>query len=133
VHLDGGDRSARFEFSFWHNGVSLLDVIPDQSVWYGPYSSVADGVKYLPEQAVIMIHFPRGKSVAIPVEQISELDDVPADALSSIALSFAGKALTLMEHNIGISVQGLLESRQGKDGSGSPEDRFNGNAAKHVG
>jgi hypothetical protein len=29
VHLDGGDWSARFEFSFWHNGVSLLDVIPD--------------------------------------------------------------------------------------------------------
>jgi hypothetical protein len=26
VHLDGGDWSARFEFSFWHNGVSLLDV-----------------------------------------------------------------------------------------------------------
>ena len=29
VHLDGGDWSARFEFSFWHNGVSPLDVIPD--------------------------------------------------------------------------------------------------------
>ena len=29
MHLDGGDWSARFEFSFWHNGVSPLDVIPD--------------------------------------------------------------------------------------------------------
>lgn len=108
-----------------------------QSVWHGPHSttlpSVADGVKYLPEQAVIMIHFPRGKSVVIPVDQISELDDVPAEALSSIALSFAGTALTLVDHNIDISVLGLLKSWQGKDGSGSSEDRFTANAAKHVG
>jgi hypothetical protein len=108
-----------------------------QSVWHGSHSStfpsVADGVKYLPEHAVIMIHFPRGKSVVIPVDQISELDNVPAEALSSIALSFAGTALTLTDHNIDISVQGLLKSRQGKDGSGSPEDRFSGNAAKHFG
>jgi hypothetical protein len=108
-----------------------------QSAWHGSLSSsvpsVAEGVKYLPDEAVIMIHFPRGKSVVIPVDQISELDDVPADALSSIALSFAGTALTLIDHNIDISVQGLLKSRQGKDGSGLPEDRFNGNAAKHFG
>jgi hypothetical protein len=108
-----------------------------QSAWHGSHSStlpsVADSVKYLPEQAVIMIHFPHGKSVVIPVDQISELDDVPADALSSIALSFAGTALTLIDHNIDISIQGLLKSRQGKDGSGSAEDQFNGNAAKHVG
>jgi len=108
-----------------------------QSALHGAHSnalpSIADGVKYLPEQAVIMIHFPRGKSVVIPVDQISELDNVPADALSSIALSFAGTALTLVDHNIDISVQGLLKSRQDKDGSGSPEDRFNGNTAKHVG
>jgi hypothetical protein len=99
----------------------------------GAFPSIADGVKYLPEQAVIMIHFPRGKSVVIPVNQISELDNVPADALSSLALSFAGTALTLIDHNIDISVQGLMKSRQGKDGSGSSEDRFNGNAAKHFG
>jgi len=108
-----------------------------QSTLHGARStavpSVADGVKYLPEQAVIMIHFPRGKSVVIPVDQISELDNVPAEALSSIALSFAGTAFTLIDHNIDISVQGLLKSRQGKDGSGSPEDQFTGNAAKHVG
>ena len=108
-----------------------------QSTLHGARStavpSVADGVKYLPEQAVIMIHFPRGKSVVIPVDQISELDNVPAEALSSIALSFAGTAFTLIDHNIDISVQGLLKSHQGKDGSGSPEDQFNGNAAKHVG
>ena len=108
-----------------------------QSVWHGSQSSslpsVADGVKYLPEQAVIMIHFPHGKSVVIPVDQISELDNVPAEALSSIALSFAGTALTLIDHNIDISVQGLLKSHQGKDGSGSADDRSNGNAAKHFG
>jgi hypothetical protein len=108
-----------------------------QSVWHGSHSSslpgVADGVKYLPEQAVIMIHFPHGKSVVIPVDQISELDNVPAEALSSIALSFAGTALTLIDHNIDISVQGLLKSHQGKDGSGSADDRSNGNAAKHFG
>ena len=107
-----------------------------QSVWHGPDSSlipnVADGVKYLPEQAVIVIHFARGKSVVIPVDQISELDDVPVEALSSITLSFAGTALTLVDHDIDISIQGLLKSRQGKDGSGSPEDRFDGNAAKHF-
>jgi hypothetical protein len=106
-----------------------------QSAWHGQDScfvpSIADGVKYLPEQAVIMIHFPRGKSVVIPADQISELDDVPVEALSSITLSFAGTALTLADHNIDISVQGLLKSRQGKDGSGSPEDRFDANAAKH--
>jgi hypothetical protein len=108
-----------------------------QSVWHGSHSSslpsVADGVKYLPEQAVIMIHFPHGKSVVIPVDQISELDNVPAEALSSIALSFAGTALTLIDHNFDISVQGLLKSHQGKDGSGSADDRSNGNAAKHFG
>ncbi len=84
-----------------------------QSVWHGSHSStfpsVADGVKYLPEQAVIMIHFPRGKSVVNPVDQI------------------------LADHNIDISVQGLLKSYQGKDGSGSLEDRFNGNEANHLG
>ena len=108
-----------------------------QSVLHGSHSgtfpSVADGVKYLPDLAVIMIHFPHGKSVVIPVDQISELDDVPAEALSSITLSFAGTALTLADHNIDISVQGLLKSCQGKDGSGSLEDRFNGSAAKHFG
>jgi hypothetical protein len=107
-----------------------------QSALHGSHStipSVADGVKYLPEQAVIMIHFPRGKSVLIPVDQISELDKVPTEALSAIALSFAGTALTLVDHNIDISVQGLLKSCQGKDGSGSPEDRFSGNAAKRFG
>ena len=31
VHLDAGVWAARFEFSFWHNGVSLLDVIPDSA------------------------------------------------------------------------------------------------------
>jgi hypothetical protein len=108
-----------------------------QNVWHKSHSStlpsVADRVKYLPEQAVIMIHFPHGKSVVIPVDQISELDNVPAEALSSIALSFAGTALTLIDHNIDISVQGLLKSHQGKDGSGSADDRSNGNAAKHFG
>ncbi|MGX7001756.1 DUF2442 domain-containing protein [Caballeronia sp. KNU42] len=108
-----------------------------QSALHGSHStilpSVADGVKYLPEQAVIMIHFPHGKSVMIPVDQISELDKVPTEALSAIALSFAGTALTLVDHNIDISVQGLLKSCQGKDGSGSPEDRFSGNAAKRFG
>jgi hypothetical protein len=105
-----------------------------QSAWPGSHSSylpsVADGVKYLPEQAAIMIHFPRGNSVVIPVDQISELEDVPADALPSITLSFAGTALSLIDRDIDISIQGLLKSRQGKDGSGSPEDRFDGNAAK---
>jgi hypothetical protein len=99
----------------------------------GAFPDVADGVKYLPEQAVIMLHFPGGKSVVIPVNQISELDSVPAEALSAIALSFAGTALTLADHNIDISVQGLLKSRGGKDGLGSPEDRFNRNATKHFG
>jgi hypothetical protein len=28
VHVDGGRWSARFKFSFWHNGVELWDVIP---------------------------------------------------------------------------------------------------------
>ena len=84
----------------------------------------------LPEQAAIMIHFPRGKSVVIPVDQISELEDVPADALPSITLSFAGTALSLVDRDIDISIEGLLKSRQGKDGSGSPEDRFDANAAK---
>jgi hypothetical protein len=107
-----------------------------QSVWHGSDSSsvpsVADGVKYLAEQAVIMIHFPRGKSVVIPVDQISELDNVPVEALSSITLSFAGTALTLVDHDIDISIQGLLKSCQSKDGSGSSEDRFDGNAAKRC-
>jgi hypothetical protein len=108
-----------------------------QSVWHGSHSStlpsVADGVEYLPDHAVIMIHFPRGQSVVIPVDQISELDGVPNEALSAIALSFAGTALTLVDHNIDISVQGLLKSHQGKDGSGSADDRSNGTAAKHLG
>jgi hypothetical protein len=107
-----------------------------QSVWPGSHHSshlpgvIADGVKYLPEQAAIMIHFPRGKGVVIPVDQISELEDVPADALPSITLSFAGTALSLVDRDIDISIEGLLKSRQGKDGSGSPEDRFDANAAK---
>ena len=28
VHVDGGRWSARFRFSFWHNGVELWDVVP---------------------------------------------------------------------------------------------------------
>jgi hypothetical protein len=28
AHVDGGRWSARFKFSFWHNGVELWDVIP---------------------------------------------------------------------------------------------------------
>ncbi|CAN7202458.1 DUF2442 domain-containing protein [Caballeronia sp. LjRoot29] len=108
-----------------------------QSVLHGSHSSalpgVADSVEYLPDHAVIMIHFPLGKSVVIPVDEISELDNVPAEALSSITLSFAGTALTLVDHNIDISVLGLLKSHQGKDGSGSADDRSNGNAAKHFG
>lgn len=108
-----------------------------QNVWHGSHSSpipsAADNVKYLPELAAIMIHFPQGKSVVIPVEQISELHNIPVEALSSIVLSFAGTALTLADHNIDISVQGLLKSCRGKDGSGSLEDRFNGSAAKHFG
>jgi hypothetical protein len=29
AHVDGGDWSARFKFSFWHNAVELWDVVPD--------------------------------------------------------------------------------------------------------
>jgi len=28
AHVDGGGWSARFKFSFWHNGVELWDVVP---------------------------------------------------------------------------------------------------------
>jgi hypothetical protein len=108
-----------------------------QSAWHGSHSSnlpsVADGVEYLPDHAAMMIHFPRGKSVVIRVDQISEMDGVPAEALSSIALSFAGTALTLADHNIDISVLGLLKSRQGKDGSGLADERSDGKAAKRFG
>ena len=30
VHVGTGDWNARFEFSFWHNGVRLWDVVPTQ-------------------------------------------------------------------------------------------------------
>ena len=30
VHVGTGDWNARFEFSFWHNGVRLWDVVPIQ-------------------------------------------------------------------------------------------------------
>jgi hypothetical protein len=35
VHVDGGRWSARFKFSFWHNGVELWDVIlmPVDRLW----------------------------------------------------------------------------------------------------
>jgi len=42
VHVGAADWEARFEFSFWHNGVRLWDVIPAQNQ---PTIAVLEGLR----------------------------------------------------------------------------------------
>lgn len=42
VHVDGGKWAARFEFSFWHDGVRLLDVVP---VYRRPTTAILEEVR----------------------------------------------------------------------------------------
>jgi len=42
VHVGSADWEARFEFSFWHNGVRLLDVVPVKNQ---PSVAVLEGLR----------------------------------------------------------------------------------------
>lgn len=42
VHVDAGAWSARFKFSFWHNGVELWDVVP---LFNRPPVAVLEGLR----------------------------------------------------------------------------------------
>ncbi|ALP62847.1 DUF2442 domain-containing protein [Paraburkholderia caribensis] len=80
---------------------------------------IADGVTYIPEGRAIMIHFEDGTSRTVSVDEIHELADVPDEDLSGIVLTFAGTGLSLLDHDVDISIAGLLRELDGSDGSGS--------------
>lgn len=49
VHVDGGRWSARFRFSFWHNGVELWDVVPQGR---RPALAILEGLRQALKQRV---------------------------------------------------------------------------------
>lgn len=49
VHVDAGSWSARFKFSFWHNGVELWDVMPHSS---RPPAAVLEDLRHVLKQTV---------------------------------------------------------------------------------
>ncbi|MDX9665367.1 DUF4160 domain-containing protein [Pseudomonas sp. P5_152] len=57
VHVDGGAWGARFVFSFWHNGVELLDVTP---LSRRPPLAVLEGLRQTLKQAA---HLRRARCV----------------------------------------------------------------------
>ncbi len=57
VHVDAGTWSARFKFSFWHNGVELWDVIPYAR---RPPLAVLEGLRQELKQAA---HLQRARTI----------------------------------------------------------------------
>lgn len=57
VHVEGDRWTARFTFSFWHNGVELWDVLPHQR---RPTLAVLEGLRQALQQPV---HLRRARSL----------------------------------------------------------------------
>lgn len=57
THVDAGAWSARFKFSFWHNGVELWDVVPHSR---RPPAAVLEGLRHALRQPA---HLRRARSI----------------------------------------------------------------------
>jgi hypothetical protein len=57
AHVDAGAWSARFKFSFWHNGVELWDVVPHSN---RPPIAVLEGLRHVLRQPA---HLRRARTI----------------------------------------------------------------------
>ncbi|MCA8407988.1 DUF2442 domain-containing protein [Burkholderia cenocepacia] len=81
---------------------------------------VAESVRYFPEGRILAIYL-RGRQlpVNIHVDDVAELTNLNDRDLSHVKVAFAGKVLTIEDHDIDISVDGLLKSIGGAGGGGT--------------
>jgi hypothetical protein len=91
---------------------------------------LADEAHYIREGRAIMIHFVDGTSRTVPVDYISELEDASDEDLASVAVTFAGTALSLVDRDVDISIAGLLKEVDGPEGSGPSGESFRGSMAR---
>ncbi|SFU22305.1 DUF2442 domain-containing protein [Paraburkholderia aspalathi] len=87
---------------------------------------LADEVTYIPEGRAIMIHFVSGQTKVFHVDMIEELQDLSDEELATMHVSFAGKALTIVDRDIDISIEGLLRDKAGSGGNGRSGDDYDG-------
>ncbi|KVT81418.1 hypothetical protein WK59_18970 [Burkholderia ubonensis] len=88
---------------------------------------VAESVRYFPEGRILAIYLRGGKfPVNIHVDDVAELTDLPDELLAHIRVAFAGTVLTLEDHDLDISVEGLLRSIGGSGGVGPGGHSFLG-------
>jgi hypothetical protein len=92
----------------------------------------ADGVKYFPEGRAIMIHFASGQNKTYFVDGIEELEHLSDEELATIRVSFAGKALTIEERDVDISIAGLLRDKAASGGGGRSGDDYEGEVVRII-
>jgi hypothetical protein len=68
----------------------------------------AQAVRYVPERDAIEIVTTRNAGLLIPRQWIGALEDVPIDDLTKLTIWPDGSAIELEEHDIHISVHGLM-------------------------
>jgi hypothetical protein len=68
----------------------------------------AHAVRYVPERDAIEIVTTRNAGLLIPRQWIGALEDVPIDDLTKLTIWPDGSAIELEEHDIHISVHGLM-------------------------
>ena len=81
VHAGAADWNARFEFSFWHNGVRLWDVVPAQNA---PSSALLEELRQMLKQAT---HLRRARTLWWNSRQTLCLDNQQWDASAEAVVS----------------------------------------------
>ena len=70
----------------------------------------ASAVRYMPEVQALMIKFADQSAVVLPIRNYPELAGLTPDELDRLVLGFAGGALCLEEHDLHVSIAGLVSA-----------------------